>query len=131
MLSGESGTFFVLGEGVVDRFILAYYATLLCLLFGGIHCIGWDFSFPSRTEHLLWRISSAAITGIPFLFAFGHGMQVDFLNNTVFSFRHNFALLPLYVLFRLVLLVLSLITLRSLPASALQTVEWTTFLPHI
>ena len=37
----------------------------------------------------------------------------------------------LYVVSRVFLLVLSLTTLRSLSPSALQTVEWTTFLPHI
>ncbi|KAH9961084.1 hypothetical protein BC827DRAFT_1376455 [Russula dissimulans] len=33
--------------------------------FGGIHCIGWSFTFPSTTERTLWRITSISITGIP------------------------------------------------------------------
>jgi hypothetical protein len=31
---------------------------LVATVFGGIHCIGWSFDFPSYTEQLLWRISS-------------------------------------------------------------------------
>jgi hypothetical protein len=37
------------------------------VMFGGIHCIGWKFTFSSRSEQLLWRISSATITGYPAL----------------------------------------------------------------
>ena len=37
------------------------------VIFGGIHCLGWFFNFPSSDEAILWRVSSAVITGIPFL----------------------------------------------------------------
>jgi hypothetical protein len=29
------------------------------IVFGGIHCIGWFFNFPSGDEAMLWRVSSA------------------------------------------------------------------------
>ncbi|KAH9952765.1 hypothetical protein BC827DRAFT_1274197 [Russula dissimulans] len=41
--------------------------------FGGIHCIGWSFTFPSGTERTLWRVASISITSIPiagFLYIF-------------------------------------------------------------
>ena len=38
------------------------------LVFGGIHCVGWFFSFPSDAEAILWRVSSAVITSIAFIF---------------------------------------------------------------
>jgi hypothetical protein len=42
------------------------------------------------------------------------------------------ALVPfVYLISRILLLALSLSTLRSLPPSAYPTVQWTTFLPHV
>ncbi|KDR69444.1 hypothetical protein GALMADRAFT_145489 [Galerina marginata CBS 339.88] len=35
------------------------------MLLGAIHCVGWNFFFPSLIEANVWRISSAVITGIP------------------------------------------------------------------
>ena len=33
--------------------------------FGAIHCISWDFSFPTHAELLTWRVSCVAITAVP------------------------------------------------------------------
>jgi len=42
--------------------------TFLCMpvvgvVFGGIHCVGWFFNFPSSDEAMLWRVSSAGLFG--------------------------------------------------------------------
>jgi hypothetical protein len=34
-------------------------------LFGGLHCLAWDFSFPTYWEALTWRISSIMISVLP------------------------------------------------------------------
>ncbi|PMD14871.1 hypothetical protein NA56DRAFT_582915 [Hyaloscypha hepaticicola] len=34
-------------------------------LFGGLHCLAWDFSFPTHWEALTWRISSIMISALP------------------------------------------------------------------
>ena len=104
------------------------------MVFGGIHCIAWSFAFPSPTEQLLWRISSIAITGIPLAVA---GIvfirnQLDYDNPVSLILGITLILLIfLYPVSRILLLVLSLTTLRSLPPSAYQTVQWTTFIPHV
>ncbi|KAI9658342.1 MAG: hypothetical protein M1821_002475 [Bathelium mastoideum] len=43
---------------------------LFCLTtaYASIHLIGWRFSFPTRTELLLWRISSLIVTGTTVFF---------------------------------------------------------------
>jgi hypothetical protein len=125
----EESTFSVVGEHSGDWGRSSFYgAIFVTMAFGGIHCIAWSFHFPSHTERLLWRISSIAITGIPLVYM-GIGYIDDKYNNV--PWRVLALLLIFYVVVRVVLLVLSLSTLRSLPPSILQTVEWTTFLPHI
>ena len=71
-------TFYVAEPGKIG-YELAYF---LCMpvvgsVFGGIHCIGWFFDFPSSAEAILWRVSSATLTGIAFLFP----MLIPFLGS--------------------------------------------------
>lgn len=45
-------------------------APFLCLsafsgtIFGLIHCLAWNFAFPSHVEQVLWRVSSTIIAGL-------------------------------------------------------------------
>jgi hypothetical protein len=113
--------------------IILYIAEILiAMIFGGIHCIAWSFSFPTHVEQILWRASSVAIIFIPILWAvfvvFAYfdlqKISISFLVfSTLFSVIYPFA--------RLVLLIVSFISLRSLPPSAFYTVRWTTFIPHV
>jgi hypothetical protein len=138
----RNDVFSVVGEGRLDNkpiFPLWIWGTLVTTVFGAIHCIGWSFDFPSHTERVLWRVSSVASTGLPLAFA-GVRMQCAILADTAIgdnglTLKIVSSFLPLilflYFISRIVLLVLSFSTLRFLPLSALQTVEWTTFLPHV
>ena len=38
-------------------------------IFGGVHCFGWNFTFPTPFEQHLWRAMSLAITCIPMVIA--------------------------------------------------------------
>ncbi|KNZ77810.1 hypothetical protein J132_03807 [Termitomyces sp. J132] len=40
-------------------------ACVVATIFRGIHCMGWDFEFPTKLEAWLWRTSSITITSIP------------------------------------------------------------------
>jgi hypothetical protein len=123
-------TFFVLGERDKDvGKAWIFTAILLTMVFGGIHCIGWRFHFPSHAEQLLWRISSVAITAVPLAFT----CTAPFVYGITYNIELPAAgpLVLLYFFSRVVLLVLCLTTLRSLPSSVLQTVVLTTFLPHV
>ena len=50
-------------NGVVYNFVMSVGG----VVFGGIHCVGWFFNFPSSDEAMLRRLSSATLTGIAFL----------------------------------------------------------------
>ena len=81
--------------------------------FGAIHCISWDFSFPTHMELLMWRVLCVAITAVPVVFI---------------------SILPaciLYILARAVTLVLAFTSLRGLLPGAYETVHWITFIPHV
>jgi hypothetical protein len=131
----DDDTFFVGENEDDDRQVKAFLGALVVsMVFGGIHCIGWLLFFPSHTEQLLWRISSVAITGIPLYFmVIGLIATIDNIPDIVkILIVILFLLSPiLYLLARVALLVLAFMALRSLPHSALQTVQWTTFIPHV
>ena len=136
MLSdGSDETFFVVGTQDHGWNVSSVsWMTLVTMVFGGIHCIAWLFAFPSPTEQRLWRISSMAITGLPLLVAGIWFIRRKFdINNPIqATLGITIILLSLlYPISRILLLVLCLSTLRSLPPSAYQTVQWTTFLLHL
>ena len=96
----------------------------LATSFGGIHCAGWNYLFPTFTQHELWRVASLAVTIIPV---------------ATFPFVVNTTLAPLivpimtvaYVSARLVLLGLALELLRHQPPGSFIIVDWIKFYPHI
>ena len=106
------------------------------ICFGAIHCIAWGFPFPTHTELLMWRVSSVTITAVPIyiplmigLGAWLQSMHFDIVGNIAY-----FLFFPagiLYIIARAVTLVLALTSLRELPPGALDTIHWTTFIPHV
>ncbi|KAI9512039.1 hypothetical protein F5148DRAFT_992934 [Russula earlei] len=119
-------------DWVTDRmnFAMIIVATV-ALAFGGIHCIGWTFTFPSSLERTLWRVASVSITTIPVLllllvFASSY-LQLE-------GKAWNTILMPplfLYMLSRVALLILPFLSLRSLPPAAYHIIHWLSFIPHV
>jgi len=110
----------------------------ITLAFGGIHCIGWSFTFPSSTERTFWRVASLSITCVPVtLFPFGIvGTALDNILDKfgIGGFCANIIMVSqfcLYILSRLALLILPFLCLRSLPLAAFHIVHWTSFIPHV
>ena len=128
-------TFFVVGTHDGWNVSMISGAILVAMAFGGIHCAAWSFQFPSHEEQLLWKISSISITGVPLaMVGITIVSDIDSAHKNLFNIIIQAAgilIILLYPLSRILLLVLSLTTLRSLPPSAYQTVQWTTFLPHV
>jgi len=121
------------------RYPTWYHILLLMALgtvFGGIHCSGWNFSFPTYAEQRLWRVASLAVTIIPFLSTIVVTIFARFgRTDTVTDVETFTALLLLlcalvYVSARFVLLGLALSLLRHLPPTAFIVINWTRFYPH-
>jgi hypothetical protein len=127
-------------DGDVGSFYALYFAEgIIAMIFGGIHCTAWSFSFPTHVEQTLWRVSSIAITAIPIsclmttvLISLISRLHVHRGNAIKIAFVLVMMLLvSIYPFFRSLLLILSFTTLRSLPPSALYTIRWITLIPHV
>ena len=44
---------------------MAFGAVVGGALFGGVHCLAWNFRFPPSDERLAWRICSVLTAGLP------------------------------------------------------------------
>jgi hypothetical protein len=104
------------------------------MLFGGIHCLGWNFLFPGHIEQLLWRVASIWIA-----YLFGAIMWCYLAERLWKSFTRRGPASPnrvatliviSYISARLTIIVLMVLSLRSLPPGVYDTVAWTQFIPH-
>ncbi|KAF8660455.1 hypothetical protein AX16_001635 [Volvariella volvacea WC 439] len=127
-----------------DAALAIIYGSVVGVLFGGIHLLGWNFQFSTITERVLWRTSSLILTIIPFILTAGYAsfIATQRAHNPSLHqiYQHiAFAILmptgflgaPLYFMARVTLLVLAFSHLRALSDSAYQNVRWTEFIPHI
>ncbi|KAA1473482.1 hypothetical protein DENSPDRAFT_277477 [Dentipellis sp. KUC8613] len=99
---------------------------MVCLLFGGWHCLAWNFTFPTFLELWLWRFYC--------IFCMVPGLFLPLLAHSKHYTREEVLLATLalfHLASRATALVLMFIGLRRLPAGVFETVRWTTFLPHI
>ena len=131
-------TFYAINSAESPDSIFDYkLSSLVCMpvvggVFGGIHCVGWFFDFPSSAEAMLWRVSSAVLTGMAFL----SPIIVIFLDSLYrvqeyFGIAVSTIIILIYVVSRLLLIVEAFIALRHLTPGMLALVNWTSFIPHI
>lgn len=117
-------------------------SSLAGVLFGAVHCLAWNFSFPSHVEQIMWRAASLGVIT---------SCASALLTALCFNFNHDpnrlwevlVALLArvgvvlsglaafIYPVARIILLVLGITSLRSLPSSAFDTINWIDLVPHI
>ncbi|KAI9508227.1 hypothetical protein F5148DRAFT_1284313 [Russula earlei] len=122
-------------SGTRKRILAGCIVAAVAVTFGGIHCSGWSFAFPSNTERVLWRVASVSIVAIPIpytllvvLLLAQPGIK-DSLPGML-GILHMILIFA-YMLGRLALLVLPFLCLRSLPPAAYHVVHWATFIPHV
>ena len=115
-----------------DSFAIFICVPIVGVVFGGIHCVGWFFDFPSSAEAMLWRVSSAVLTGIAFLFPILFSfLVIIFQGNDTVIIAVFTPILLVYAMSRLLLIVEAFISLRHLTPGMLALVKWTSFIPHI
>lgn len=139
-----------------ENFSIFFGGSLMTIIFGGIHCVAWSSHFPSHTEQVIWRVGSLSIICFPVLGWLAgtllHLLDVEHkvgipvpipragasplltvVRGVVFIFGSGlfFGGGVLYVASRVMLLIIPLVSLRSLPPGAYETVNWTTYIPHI
>ncbi|ESK85185.1 hypothetical protein Moror_17163 [Moniliophthora roreri MCA 2997] len=122
-----------LKEDPLQLYITVYS---IAAAFGAIHCIPWSFQFATHTEQLLWRVCAVAVAAAPIAMGFFHRWLKELLEDTpdwfvVLIFTIAILLGIFYIFSRVTLIILALTALRDLSPSAYQTVQWTTFVPHI
>jgi hypothetical protein len=116
----------------LDNHFVYYALPIIAIGFGGVHCIGWNFHFPTEIEKILWRVSSAAVTTIPLVTGIVWSIsQSKKLDNKALLYP-AFTLLVVYVFARLSLLVQALVSLRfETNSSVYLVVDWSKYMPHI
>ncbi|KAF7974348.1 hypothetical protein HWV62_12416 [Athelia sp. TMB] len=119
-----------------DALIADVIALLVAMVFGAVHCIAWSYAFQSHLEQQLWRASAIAIIAVPAALALGAVVAawLDVSCGLEFGTVLPIFYVPLasmYIAARIILILISFTSLRMLPAGAYQTVQWTTFVPHI
>ena len=114
-------------------------ALVVAMVFGAVHCIAWFDESQSQFEQQLWRASAIAIITTPaalvlvlfFASLLNEGLSVsDEFVLIVIGFLWVLVA-SIYAAARLALIAISFTSLSMLPVAAYQTVQWTTFVPHI
>lgn len=130
-------------------------AVLAGSVFGAIHCLAWNFDFPSRTEENIWRISSVVMIGVNVYVAVGVSALIKLRDCITGTLKFLFpeadlhcsytliaeedALIFLSIIFssiihaiaRIALIVLAVMSFSHLPPSAFEAIGWSDLIPHI
>ena len=116
---------------------------VLSAIYGAIHCATWNSYFPTVLERYLWRFSGiTTIVGMPvsslLLLLLGALFQLFKVSQYAISKKIAFFILsvslyvPMFLYFcaRLYMIVEGFISLRSLPESAYENIQWLDMWPH-
>jgi hypothetical protein len=105
--------------------------SLLCAVFGGIHCLAWGYAYASGTEAWLWRTTSVLIIVLPLALVILTLLQPgdDFYHRHVED-PLLLSLFILYVLSRIYMIVECFLAFRDAPVGIYRKVSWTAHLGH-
>lgn len=119
---------------------LSYGLLALCpAFFGAIHVASWNTRLLTDIEQWLWRGSAlyCCIVGIIFSLNGLLALAIEKLSlfqedmTDKFVYWNSRVILLTYVLVRMFMIVEVFLSLRALPRSAYEEVQWSSFIPHI
>ncbi|KAG1794786.1 uncharacterized protein HD556DRAFT_1236346 [Suillus plorans] len=102
------------------------------MVFGGIHCLGWNH-FSTAMQSTLWRTTSLLVICAPVVISLD---TLSFMHRRrplmmIFGFLPGHIAALIYITARITLIVLIILSLQSLPTGVYDTVAWTRFIPHL
>ena len=98
--------------------------------FGAWHVAVWNYSFPTKMECILWRVSSIGAMVMQVLVLLLSSLEEVHLQGE-WAALMGVSVAGVYVVLRTYIMVETIISLRSAPAGIYQQVGWSTFAPHI
>ena len=142
--------FYALKMDVRKEYFMDCIVSFCAMIFGAIHCIAWNFHFPSLTERTMWRATSLIILCAPAVLFFFSVLRflcihplpffnrpilvnftdIDTMDRAKVVLALNIIGLIAYIPSRIIIVFLALVSLRSPGGRALEDVDWTSFFPH-
>lgn len=104
---------------------------LIGTMFNGIHCAAWKFTFPTRAESLLWKVSVCMMLGVIYLWVPMAGMTWWLPNRSRLKSIPYWIATWCYFLARIYLLVEVFLGMRAMEVGIFRTVNWTEYIPHV
>jgi hypothetical protein len=120
--------------------LLNWIGFALSLTFGAVYVAGWNISFPTHTETVIWRV--CIITTMSLVIAYWIlDLLVEFHESgkkktekkpvPPIKIAVSAVIALIYVFIRMYILMEPYLALRSLPPTAFQTINWSEFFPHL
>ncbi|KAE9375256.1 hypothetical protein N431DRAFT_463354 [Stipitochalara longipes BDJ] len=111
---------------------MLWVGLLTAAAFNALHCIAWDYTFPTPAEQWIWRTASIVAIGVSALsFVIAEAAYMEWLTLGMITKVAMFLCLPIYVGARLCLVVLTFSSLRAVPADIYTSPSWVNSIIHI
>lgn len=124
----------------IDDSLAAIALIAFCpAVFGAIHVASWNIKLLSTVEQWMWRVSAlyccsaGMIFYLVFSFAYECKARCWIQEDTAEAIGVSVLLLTIsfYVIARMYMIAEVFLNLRALPRSAYESVQWSSFVPHI